>query len=247
MSKRQQTKLEHYIIMSDKKAKKSKKVQEKPVKLVLETAEQSLEKICELSKERARKFNESVDVAINLGIDPKQSNQAVKGSLVLPNGTGKKARVVVITSDDKNKEIAKKAGAIEVGFEDLLNKIDQGFLDFDFCIATPEVMPKISKVAKKLGPRGMMPSAKNETVTEDVERVVGEFLKGKINFKNDKNGIVHCCIGKVDFEVKKLQENLDSLLKVVKSSKPEGSKGKYLKRLHLSSTMGPGIEVTNLS
>lgn len=233
--------------MSDRKAKKSKKNQQKQSKIVLGTIEQSLEKICELSKERSRKFNESVDVAINLSIDPKQPNQAVKGSIVLPNGTGKKARVIVITSDDKNKEIAKKAGAVEVGFEDLLSKIDQGFLNFDFCIATPEVMPKISKVAKKLGPRGMMPSAKNETVTTDIERVVGEFLKGKINFKNDKNGIVHCCIGKVDFEVKKLQENLDSLLKAIKSAKPEGSKGKYLKKVHISSTMGPGIEVANLS
>ena len=205
--------------------------------------EEALKKVLELSKESERKFVESVDIAVNLGIDAKQSDQTVKGSLVLPNGSGKKVKVIVFAANEDQRKEALEAGAFMVGLEDLVAKIEAGFLDFDCCVATPDVMQKISKVAKKLGPRGLMPSPKNGTVTADVQKAVSEALKGKINFKNDKAGTVHCLIGKVDFEANALIENIKAVIKAVKDVKPESSKGKFIKEFYLNTTMGPSVQV----
>ena len=205
--------------------------------------EEAIKKVQDLAANKKRKFVESIDVALNLGIDAKQSDQTVKGSIMLPHGSGKKVRVIVFTGNEDQKKTALEAGAILAGLDELLVKVEGGFLDFDCCVATPDVMPKISKLAKKLGPRGLMPSPKNGTVTPDVKKAVTDAMKGKINFKNDKGGTVHCMIGKADFDAKNLLENVQSAVKAIKSSKPESSKGKFIRELYLSSTMGPSVQV----
>ena len=205
--------------------------------------EEGIKKLKELCKTNQKKFDESIDIAVKLGIDTKQSDQSVKGSVVLPAGSGKKVKVLVFTADDTISKSALDAGASLVGLEDLITKIEGGFLDFDYCIATPDVMQKISKVAKKLGPRGLMPSPKNGTVTQDVVKAVKDALKGKINFKNDKAGIIHCLVGKASFEVKDLISNINSVVKAVKDAKPEGSKGKYIRNFYINSTMGSAIKI----
>jgi large subunit ribosomal protein L1 len=205
--------------------------------------EEAIKKVQDLALTKKRKFVESIDVALNLGIDAKQSDQTVKGSIMLPHGSGKKVRVIVFTGNEDQKKTALEAGAILAGLDELLVKVEGGFLDFDCCVATPDVMPKISKLAKKLGPRGLMPSPKNGTVTPDVKKAVTDAMKGKINFKNDKGGTVHCMIGKADFDAKNLLENVQSAVKAIKSSKPESSKGKFIRELYLSSTMGPSVQV----
>jgi large subunit ribosomal protein L1 len=205
--------------------------------------EEAIKKVQDLAATKKRKFVESIDVALNLGIDAKQSDQTVKGSIMLPHGSGKKVRVIVFTGNEDQKKTALEAGAILAGLDELLVKVEGGFLDFDCCVATPDVMPKISKLAKKLGPRGLMPSPKNGTVTPDVKKAVTDAMKGKINFKNDKGGTVHCMIGKADFDAKNLLENVQSAVKAIKSSKPESSKGKFIRELYLSSTMGPSVQV----
>lgn len=205
--------------------------------------EDGVKKIQELAASDKRKFIESVDIAVNLGIDAKQSDQAVKGSVLLPNGSGKKVKVVVFCANDAQKEAALKAGATMAGLEDLVAKIEGGFLDFDCCVATPDVMQKISKVAKKLGPRGLMPSPKNGTVTPDVAKAVSEALKGKVNFKNDKAGTVHCLVGKVDFNQQALIDNIKAVVKAIKDAKPEAAKGKFIKEFYLNTTMGPSVQV----
>ena len=205
--------------------------------------EEAIKKVQDLAATKKRKFVESIDVALNLGIDAKQSDQTVKGSIMLPHGSGKKVRVIVFTGNEDQKKTALEAGAMLAGLDELLVKVEGGFLDFDCCVATPDVMPKISKLAKKLGPRGLMPSPKNGTVTTDVKKAVTDAMKGKINFKNDKGGTVHCMIGKVDFDAKNLLENVQSAVKAIKSSKPESSKGKFIRELYLSSTMGPSVQV----
>ena len=197
--------------------------------------EEAVKKIQEMSAINKRKFNESVDIAVNLGIDAKQSDQAVKGSILLPNGSGKKVRVIVFSANEDQKKVALEAGAIMAGLEDLVAKIEGGFLDFDCCVATPDVMQKISKVARKLGPRGLMPSPKNGTVTTDVKKAVLDALKGKADFKNDKAGTVHCLVGKVDFAAKDLIENIKAVTKAIKDIKPESSKGKFIKEFYFSS------------
>lgn len=205
--------------------------------------EEALNKVKAESESSKRNFTESVDLALKLGIDPKQSNQNIKGSILLPSGLGKKVKVIVISDDESKNQEAKDQGAIDSGYEDLIAKIESGFLDFDTCIATPNVMPKIAKIAKKLGPRGLMPSPKNGTVTNDIKTAVNESLKGKVQFKNDKSGIIHCSFGKIDFESGDLLANLKSIIKAVKDSKPESSKGKFLKSLHINTTMGRSVEV----
>ena len=191
------------------------------------SVEEALKKVLEINKESSKKFVESIDIAVNLGVDAKQSDQTVKGSLVLPNGSGKKVRVLVFASNDEVRDVALKAGAAHAGLEDLVAKIEGGFLDFDCCVATPDVMSKISKVAKKLGPRGLMPSPKNGTVTTDVKKAVEDALKGRVDFKNDKAGTVHCLIGKANFEFDALLANLKAVIKAIKDAKPEASKGKF--------------------
>jgi large subunit ribosomal protein L1 len=225
------------------KAKKAKSDKKKLVRQTAANLEEAVKKIQELSQTNLRKFNESLDIAIKLGIDAKQTDQSVKGSILLPHGLGKKVRIVVFTNNEDQKKIALESGAMLVGLEDLIAKIEEGFLDFDCCIATPEVMQKISKVAKKLGPRGLMPSPKNGTVTTDIKKAVSDAMKGKVDFKNDKAGIVHCSAGKVNFAIDQLVENIKTIVKAVKDSKTENSKGKFILHFYLNSTMGPAISV----
>lgn len=216
-------------------------------KQVVASLEEAIKKVKELSLATPRKFIESIDMAINLGIDAKQTDQTVKGSILLPHGSGKKVKVVVFTGNDEQKALALETGAIFAGLEDLLAKIEAGFVDFDVAIATPDVMPKISKIARKLGPRGLMPSPKNGTVTNDIKKAISESLKGKVDFKNDKGGTVHCLVGKVSFDEKALLENAQTILKAVRDSKPESSKGKFIKGFYLNSTMGPSVQVISES
>jgi large subunit ribosomal protein L1 len=188
------------------------------------------------------KFSESIDVAINLGVDPKKSDQVVRGSTVLPNGTGKSVRVAVFAQGD-NAEAAKAAGADIVGFEDLAEKIQGGALDFDVVIASPDAMRIVGKLGQILGPRGLMPNPKVGTVTPDVAGAVKNAKAGQVRYRADKAGIVHCAIGKTSFEVADLKENLAALLADLDKAKPASAKGVYMKRVTVSSTMGPGLTV----
>ncbi|MGH8397508.1 MAG: 50S ribosomal protein L1 [Gammaproteobacteria bacterium] len=188
------------------------------------------------------KFRETVDVAINLGIDAKKSDQVVRGSTVLPHGTGKSVRVAVFAQGN-NAEAAKKAGADIVGFEDLAEKIKAGQLDFDVVIASPDAMRIVGQLGQILGPRGLMPNPKVGTVTPDVTGAVKNAKAGQVRYRADKAGIVHCSIGKSDFEVNALKENLQALLNDLNKVKPATAKGIYLKKVTVSSTMGPGIVI----
>ncbi len=188
------------------------------------------------------KFSESVDVAVNLGIDPRKSDQVVRGSVVLPNGTGKEVRVAVFAQGE-NAEKAQAAGADAVGMEDLAERIKGGDLDFGTVIATPDAMRIVGQLGRVLGPRGLMPNPKVGTVTPDVETAVKNAKAGQVRFRADKAGIVHCSIGKADFEVSALGENLAALLADIDKAKPASAKGQYLKKLTVSSTMGPGVPV----
>jgi len=192
------------------------------------------------------KFDESVDVAIRLGVDPKKSDQGVRGSTVLPNGTGKKMRVAVFTQGD-NADKAREAGADVVGMDDLHDQIKGGDLNFDVVIATPDAMKVVGKLGQVLGPRGLMPNPKVGTVTQDVETAVKNAKAGQVRFRNDKAGIVHTSIGKVSFEVDALKGNLIALLNDIVKLKPAASKGVYLKKIAVSTTMGPGIVVDRAS
>jgi len=188
------------------------------------------------------KFRESVDVAVNLGVDPRKSDQAVRGSTVLPHGTGKDVRIAVFAQGE-NAEKAKAAGADVVGFEDLAEQIKGGDLNYDTVIATPDAMRVVGTLGRVLGPRGLMPNPKVGTVTADVETAVANAKSGQVRFRADKAGIVHCSIGKADFEVIALKENLSALVSDLLKAKPSSSKGQYLKRMTVSSTMGPGVVV----
>ena len=192
------------------------------------------------------KFAESVDISINLGVDPRKSDQVVRGSTVLPNGTGKTVRVAVFAQGD-NAEKAKAAGADIVGFEDLAEKVKAGEMNFDVVIASPDAMRVVGQLGQILGPRGLMPNPKVGTVTADVATAVKNAKAGQVRYRTDKAGIIHCPIGRADFEVPKLKENLLALLADVRKAKPASSKGAYLKKLTLSSTMGPGISVDQAS
>jgi large subunit ribosomal protein L1 len=192
------------------------------------------------------KFDEGVDMAIRLGVDPKKPDQMVRGTVVLPNGIGKKVRVLVFAKGQKEKE-AQDAGADYVGAEDLVEKIGQGWLDFDKAIATPDMMGTVSKLGKILGPRGLMPNPKVGTVTFDVGKAVKEIKAGKVEFKVEKAGIVHVPVGKASFGFDRLFENVKALLEVILRVKPPTSKGIYLRSITLSSTMGPGVKIDPLS
>lgn len=205
--------------------------------------EYSLEDAIKLAKESSyTKFDETVDLAINLGIDPRKSEQMVRGTVVLPHGTGKKVRVLVFAKGEKEKE-AQEAGADFVGAEDLIERISKGWLDFDKSVATPDVMGLVGKLGKVLGPRGLMPNPKLGTVTFDVAKSVKEIKAGKVEYKAEKAGIVHVPIGKVSFDAEKLLDNAKIVINSIIKSKPTTSKGKYLKKISVSSTMGPGIAV----
>lgn len=219
------------------------KVQKQPNKVLFNNIEEAIKNLQEQSTQNKRNFVESLDIAINLGIDAKQSNQNVKGSTLLPNGSGKNVRVIVFSDNEDEQKLAIKEGAKEAGLDDLITKINNGFLDFDCAIANPSSMAKISKVAKKLGPRGLMPSPKNGTVTTDIKKAISEALKGRVDFRNDKAGTVHCLAGKINFETQALLENTNTIIKAVKDLKPETAKGKYIKELYLSTTMGSSVQV----
>jgi large subunit ribosomal protein L1 len=192
------------------------------------------------------KFDESVEVAVNLGIDARKSDQAVRGATVLPKGTGKTVRVAVFAQGEQA-EAAKAAGADVVGFEDLAERVQAGEMDFDVVVATPDAMPVVSKLGKVLGPRGLMPNPKVGTVNTDAAQAVVNAKAGQVRYRTDKNGIIHCAIGKVSFEVDALIENLQSLLADLNKAKPSSAKGVYLKKVSLSTTMGPGIVVDQSS
>lgn len=188
------------------------------------------------------KFTESVDVSVNLGIDARKSDQNVRGATVLPNGTGRDVRVAVFTSGD-NAEKAKAAGADLVGMEDLAELVKKGEMNFDVVVASPDAMRVVGQLGQILGPRGLMPNPKTGTVTPDVVTAVKNAKAGQVRYRNDKNGIIHCTIGRVDFEDAKLKENLEALLAAVRKAKPSSAKGSYIKRISLSTTMGAGVRI----
>jgi large subunit ribosomal protein L1 len=188
------------------------------------------------------KFDESVDLALNLGVDPKHADQMVRGAIVMPHGTGKTVRILVFAKGEKEHE-AKEAGADHVGAEELAKKIQDGWLEFDRVIATPDMMGVVGRLGKVLGPRGLMPNPKLGTVTPDVTRAVSEQKSGKVEYRVDKNGIIHCPIGKKSFDAEQLIGNAAALFEAISKAKPASTKGTYLKRVAISTTMGPGIRV----
>src|SRR3989304_4975294 len=214
--------------------KARKLVEAKPYKLA-EAAEI-------LKKAHFAKFDETVDLVVNLGVDPKHSDQVVRGTVVLPNGLGKSKRALVIAGGEKIRE-AQEAGADFVGGEDMVQKIQEGWTDFDAVIATPDMMKSAGRLGKVLGPRGLMPNPKTGTVTFEVAKAVKEIKAGKVEFRVEKAGIVHSPVGKISFEAAKLAANAQALLAAVIKAKPAAAKGKYVKRITLTSTMGPGINV----
>jgi len=195
-----------------------------------------------LKKVHFAKFDETVELAVNLGVDPKHSDQVVRGTVVLPHGLGKSKRVLVIAGGEKVRE-AQDAGADFVGGEDMVQKIQEGWTDFDAVIATPDMMKSAGKLGKVLGPRGLMPNPKTGTVTFEIARAVKEVKAGKVEFRVDKAGIVHCAIGKLSFDAAKIAENAHAVIEAIHKAKPSGAKGKYMKKATLSSTMGPGLQV----
>jgi large subunit ribosomal protein L1 len=195
-----------------------------------------------LKKAAFAKFDETVEVAMRLGVDPKHADQMVRGTVVLPHGLGKSKRVIVIASGDKVRE-GREAGADEVGGDDLVQRIQGGWLDFDAVVATPDMMKSVGRLGKVLGPRGLMPNPKTGTVTLDVAKAVREVKAGKVEFRVDKTGIIHCAVGKVSFTPDKLAENAAALIQSVLKAKPATAKGKYVRSIVVSSTMGPGLAI----
>lgn len=192
------------------------------------------------------KFDASIDIAVRLGVDPKQANQMVRGVATLPHGTGKAVSVLAIVTEDKSEE-ASKAGADYVGFEEYIEKIKKGWTDVDVIVTMPSAMSKLGALGKVLGPRGLMPNPKSGTVTNEIGKAITDIKKGKIDFKVDKNGIVHASIGKVSFDVEKISENAEELLSTIKKLKPSASKGTYIKSISMSSSMGHGVFVESSS
>ncbi len=218
-----------------KKYEASKKMVDKPA--------YALPEAMPLVKKAAfAKFDESVEVAMRLGVDPKHADQMVRGTVVLPHGLGKTTRVVVIASGEKIRE-AREAGADEVGAEDVVQKIQGGWMEFDAVVATPDMMKSVGRLGKILGPRGMMPNPKTGTVTMDVAKAVQELKAGKVEFRVDKTGIIHCAVGKVSFDADKLADNARALITSVIRAKPASAKGHYVRDITVSSTMGPGIPI----
>lgn len=188
------------------------------------------------------KFRESVDLAVNLGVDPRKSDQAVRGAVVLPKGTGRDIKVAVFTSA-ANADAAIKAGADFVGLEDMADKVKAGEINFDIVIASPDAMRVVGQLGQILGPRGLMPNPKDGTVTADVANAVKNAKMGQVRYRTDKGGVIHCTIGKIDFKVEDLMLNLETILAALKKAKPSSAKGNYIKKITLSSTMGPGLSI----
>lgn len=222
-----------------KNSKRMREISEKVSRTEIHPVDEALRLVKEMA---GAKFTESVDVAVNLGIDPKKSDQTVRGSTVLPNGIGKEMRVAVFTQGE-NVDKARAAGADAVGLEDLAEKMKGGDIAFDTVIASPDAMRVVGQLGKILGPRGLMPNPKVGTVAQDIEAAVKNAKSGQVQFRADKGGIVHCTIGRVNFEVSALKENLAALLAELLKARPSSAKGQYLKRMTLSSTMGPGVVV----
>lgn len=223
-------------------AKPSKRYQANSAKVELGKSYPILDAINHAKECANTKFKESIDIAVILGIDTRKSEQAVRGAVVLPNGTGRKVRVAVFAQGE-NAQKAKAANADVVGFEDLAESIKGGNMDFDVVIATPDSMRIVGQLGQILGPRGLMPNPKVGTVTTDVTTAVKNAKSGQVQFRTDKNGIVHCTVGKADFDSNALKQNIETLVAELKRAKPATAKGTYLKKLVLSSTMGPGIAV----
>lgn len=216
---------------------------EEALKLIDRTRTYEPAEAIELVKKTATaKFDETVEAAVRLGVDPKHADQVVRGAVVLPHGTGKTARVLVFAKGDKARE-AEEAGADYVGAEDIVARINEGWMDFDVAVATPDMMGMVGRLGKILGPRGLMPNPKTGTVTFDVKNAVREIKAGKIEYRTDKVGIIHAPIGKVSFDGQKLVENFYTLMEALIKAKPAAAKGQYVKSITLSSTMGPGIKV----
>jgi large subunit ribosomal protein L1 len=189
------------------------------------------------------KFDEAVDIVMKLGVDPKHSDQLVRGSFSLPKGIGKEVRVVVFASGDDKIEVAREAGAVEAGGDDLLKKIEDGWLDFDVAISTPDMMGKVGKLGRVLGPQGKMPSPKSGTVTNDVLNAVREFREGKVEYRTDAGGSVHVPVGKVSFPDEDLVENINSFINHIVSNRPPAAKGTFVQKISISSSMGPGVRI----
>lgn len=223
-----------------KRSKRYKSVKEKIDKSKVYSAEEAVEFLVENAK---TKFDESVEVHLRANIDPKQADQLIRGSVVLPHGIGKEKKIAVFAEGDKAAE-AKEAGADLIGGEDLIEKIKQKKeINFDVSVATPDMMRKLASIAKILGPKGLMPSPKTDTVTMDVKKTVEQLKKGKINFKNDDSGNVHQLVGKVSFGKDKLKENITAYVQAIRDARPSGAKGEFIKNVVVTSTMGVGIRV----
>ena len=223
-------------------AKKGKKYQESMKLIDRSQAYAANEAIDIVKKAASAKFDETVEVAVKLGVDVKKADQQLRGAVVLPHGTGKTQRVLVFAKGEKVKE-AEQAGADYVGDEDLINKISQGWFEFDVVVATPDMMGQVGKLGRVLGPKGLMPNPKTGTVTFDVAKAVNEIKAGKIEYRTDKAGNIHAPIGKVSFDDQKLAENLATIIDTLQKAKPAAAKGTYMKNVSISSTMGPGVKV----
>jgi large subunit ribosomal protein L1 len=215
------------------------------VKLYDKATQYDVEQAVELCLQTAKaKFDETIELSVRLGVDPRHADQQVRGAVVLPHGTGKQVRVVVFAKGDKAKE-AEAAGADYVGAEELVQKIQsEGWFDFDVCVATPDMMGVVGRIARILGPKGLMPNPKSGTVTMDVTKAISDIKAGKVEYRVDKTSIVHCPVGKKGFEKEKLIENINVLMEAIVKAKPAAAKGTYLRSIVLSSTMGPGIKVS---
>ena len=222
--------------------KHGKKYREAAEKASVRTEWTLTEALKFLKDNRVAKFDETVEVAMNLGVDPKHSDQMVRGTVVLPNGTGKTVRVLVFTKGEKIAE-AQAAGADHVGSEELVEKIQGGWMEFDVVVATPDMMPTVGKLARLLGPRGLMPSPKTGTVGVNVKEIIGELKAGKISYRVDKGSNVQAPVGKISFTAEALEENAQALIRSIVRAKPQAAKGTYVKSITLSSTMSPGLPV----
>ncbi len=222
-------------LKSKRYKKESEQMSKEPVSLTA-----AVEKIKSFS---STKFDQSIECVLNLGIDPKQADQMIRGSISLPHGVGKQKKVIAFCEDSDIEEV-KKAGALEAGCEELIKKVSDGWMDFDVAIASPKVMGKVGKLGRVLGPQGKMPSPKNGTVTADVATAVAEFAAGKVEYRNDAGGNVHIVVGKASFEAGKLTGNIEAFVSHIKKIKPAAAKGTYIKKMSISATMSPGIQVS---
>lgn len=222
-----------------KRSKRYVSIREQVDKTKRYSIDEALETLKKLS---SVKFDETVEISMRMGVDPKRGDQNIRGAVTLPNGTGKSVKVLVFAEGDKAKE-ATEAGADFIGDDDTIEKIKKGFMDFQVVIATPDMMKNVGKIGKILGPRGLMPNPKTGTVTPDVGKAVRESKMGKVNFRLDKSGNIHSLMGKLSFEKEKLAQNIESFIKEIKRAKPQTAKGVYIKNVTLSSTMGPGVPI----